>query len=148
MEQEIIKIIVKALYKEDLSIINDNKYLNDIAELLNDKIVFPYKLFVKIVDTNKNLTEIILKNEQSKNNYMLGACLYNNFNIIKLLIEHGIDIHYNHEYPLYSMISNKQYEHALYLIENGADINVIYHKNKHEFIKYQRKVKLSKINNE
>lgn len=148
MDDKSLNIIIKAFENSDLTIINDVYYLEKIKYLLTFGYIIDYHLVVKIINTNQNLTNSIFEHNNAKCNYMLDACYYGDFDMIKLMIKNGINIHYESDNALKSMINHKQYDNALYLIEIGANINELCDYEKNIIFEYCRKVKLSKIINE
>jgi len=54
------------------------------------------------------------------------AILHNNFEIVKLLIEHGVDLNnkINDMYPIMHACFHKNYKITQLLLENGADVNI------------------------
>jgi len=51
------------------------------------------------------------------------SCEYGHLDIVKFLLENGLDIHHNSESPLRHAITGEQLEVVEYLIDNGSDIH-------------------------
>lgn len=54
---------------------------------------------------------------------LIAACSFNNFDCVKILVENGVDIHNNCDYPLRTAFSNRNLEIVVYLIKQGANYN-------------------------
>lgn len=117
-----------------LNDLNQRNYLTqERKDLLMSKKLTPTAkcLFEQIKAGNIENVNLMLNSNVNPNNSYMGdypiytAAKLNNFEMLKLLYEHGAKIDKGFNSELYEALSNKNEQMAQFLIENGANVNYI-----------------------
>lgn len=78
------------------------------------------------VGNHINIVEIFIRYNYKPpifNEGLRAACLNANFDCVKLLVEYGVDIHHDYDYPLRAAFYGKSLEIVVYLLKHGANYN-------------------------